>query len=88
MWYLISQSEANGNILKEISFKKKQTKIRRLQDCMILTDKIRHSTLTLNGDFKCPPNIRKNIIKLDSKRIAGIYFYHFLVDFFSLLTFQ
>ena len=70
MWCLICQSKASGNISKETSFKKKQTKIRRLQDCMILTDKIRHSTLTFNGDFKCPPNIRKNIIKLGSKRIA------------------
>ena len=43
---------------------------------MILTDKIRHSSLTLDGDFKCLPNIRKNIIRLDSKRIAIIYFYH------------
>ena len=45
---------------------------------MILTDKIRHSSLTLDGDFKCLPNIRKNIIRLDSKRIARIYFYHVL----------
>ena len=28
MWYLISQSKISGNVLKEISFKKKQTKIR------------------------------------------------------------
>ena len=45
---------------------------------MILTDKIRHSSLTLDGDFKCPPNIRKNIMRLDSKRIAIINFYYVL----------
>ena len=45
---------------------------------MILKHKIRHSCLTLDVDFKCLPTIRKNTIRLDSKRIARIYFYHVL----------
>ena len=55
---------------------------------MILTDKVRHSSLTLDGDFKFLPNFRKNIIRLDSKRIAIIYFYHVLPNIRYTVEYQ